>query len=494
MGVLSNKVREDLAKRFVAALEEKQLPWRACWHTGQPINAVNGRVYHGVNAFYLSLVALDKGYQDPRWCTYHQAQENGWQVRKGEKSVRVEYWAYYDTKEKKLLSWEEVRRLLKKDPDYQVNLQLRSRCYNVFNAQQIDGIPELKLRNTDIGELRQKRDALVRNMAVQYRETKEGQAYYNPSADTIVLPEEGMFDDTYSYMATFLHEAGHATGHPDRLNRDMSGSFGSESYAKEELRAEIASAFTAQAIGLRLSERQLEREIRQHSAYIQNWSKHIKDAPEELFRAIRDAEVIFDYLIEKGEFQIELVQACLEEQEHSQAFYGKVVYRSLDGEIASVAYYDDQKAYEQELAYQKKYAFNANDGVQMSYEEFLEDAGKSLLTMGHHMVIGVGLNGCYAAEIKERMTSMCGSVEVHPWMMMENRKVEAVYQWEQGQPTLSEETRSVREDPHTGQLLIEPGKGELLEHRYLTNCCCMSQSEPSVSVPEFCEDELELEP
>ena len=97
----ANKLREELAQKFLEALSQGQLPWHACWATGRPENAINGKIYRGINALALSYTADDRGYTDPRWCTYNQAREKGWQVRKGEKSARVEYWAYYDTKEKK---------------------------------------------------------------------------------------------------------------------------------------------------------------------------------------------------------------------------------------------------------------------------------------------------------------------------------------------------------------------------------------------------------
>lgn len=301
----TNKLREDLAQKFLEALNQGHIPWHACWAQGRPENAVTGKNYRGVNAIALSYTADDRGYTDPRWCTYRQAQEKGWQVRKGEKSASVEYWAYYDLKEKKLLSWQEVRDKLNEDPHYEKNLQLRFRVYSVFNAQQIDGIPALEERpQTDIGTLRAHRDTLIRNMGIGYSEYGS-RAFYSPSADTVTLPPEASFDDTYSYMATFLHECGHASGHPDRLNRDLSGVFGSESYAREELRAEIASAFTAQSLGLQLTLEQLSHHTQLHAAYVQSWATILKDAPDELFRAIKAAEEISDYLIEKGEFHME---------------------------------------------------------------------------------------------------------------------------------------------------------------------------------------------
>lgn len=304
MAALS-KLREELAQTFLAALNQGQLPWQKCWSQALPVNAITGKKYRGINTLVLSYYGDRRGYTDTRWCTYNQAQEKGWQVRKGSKGVKVEYWACYDTKEKKLLSWDDVRQKLKVDPDYEKHLQLRCRTYTVFNGEQIDGIPAPERRpSTDIGALREQRDTLIRNMGIGYQE--QGiRAYYSPGMDTVKLPPEATFDDTYSYMATFLHECGHASGHESRLNRDLTGGFGSESYAREELRAEIASAFTAQSIGLQLTDEQLRYQTELHIAYVQGWSKILQDSPEELFRAIKDAEAISDYLIEKGEFNME---------------------------------------------------------------------------------------------------------------------------------------------------------------------------------------------
>lgn len=308
MAAAQNQLRAKMAEQFLEALKKDQLPWKACWQQARPQNAITGKRYRGVNALYLSYYSDELGYTDPRWCTYRQAKEQGWQVRKGETGCRVEYWAYYDMKQKKLLSWKEVGDLLRADPDYEKHLQLRSRIYTVFNAAQIDGIPALLRLHTDIGAIRQQRDTLLHNMAVGYRE-QGSQAYYTPGTDTVTLPPEEIFDDTYSYMATLLHECGHATGHPSRLDRDLSGGFGSENYAREELRAEIASAFTAQALGLQMSDEQLQKQMQRHMAYVQSWAAALEDAPEELFRAIKAAEQISDYLLEKGEFQQVMEQA-----------------------------------------------------------------------------------------------------------------------------------------------------------------------------------------
>ena len=301
----TNKLREQLTQSFVDALNQDRIPWQACWQTPTPENALTGRKYQSTNAFYLSYVAAAHKFMDNRWCTFNQAKSKGWHIQKGAKGYPVEYWAYYDQEKKKMLSWPDAKKLLREDPDYaNKNLVLRSKTFLVFNGQQINGIPEKTAhKETNIDNIRKQRDTLLKNMDVKLMEGIADPSY-SPISDTIFLPNERDFDDTYSYACTFLHEAGHATGHSSRLNRDLTGGFGSESYAKEELRAEIASAFTAQSLGLYLTNHQLEHHNNLHKSYIQSWASVIKNSPEELFRAIKDAEKISDYLIEKGEFQI----------------------------------------------------------------------------------------------------------------------------------------------------------------------------------------------
>lgn len=472
-----NKLRTEMAERFLDALNQGRLPWKACWQQSDPCNAVSEKPYRGVNAMMLSFVSDEMGYKDPRWCTYLQAKAQGWQVRKGEKSALVEYWAYYDKKEKKLLSWADARKLFREDKLYaEKYLELRSRCYNVFNAEQIDGIPEHKQSQTDIGKIREKRDRLLEHMAVSYREVVGSGAFYQPKTDTITLPPEASFNDTYGYMATFLHEAAHASGHESRLNRDLSGLFGSPEYAREELRAEIASAFTAQTLGLQLSDEQLEYQIQQHSAYVQSWASVLKEAPEELFQAIRTAEGISDYLIEQGEFLLE-----------QESFFAKIVY----GDELPV-YYDDRQSYMQEVMYQNERG-GINLATEMSREEFLADVSESLMTQGHYMSFGANLTGDYTEEIRAYMAAHPPQVSVHPWMAHENHMVDTVHRWEQTHLEDAPDQWSVKADGHTGQLLLCQNDRQLLEQRYRDIC---QQPQQEIRQPETQElpDEPEWEP
>lgn len=311
-----NKLREQLAQAFIASLNEGTLPWHKTWGGSRPRNAITSKDYRGVNALWLSLVSAERGFKDPRWCTFNQAKEKGWLVKKGAKSSLIEFWSLYDKKTRKTVEQSEMRRIVEADPDRKDDFILMSRTYCVFNAEQIDGIPELHIDNhVDVDSIRAKRDVLLQNMGLAFREGGD-RACYSPSEDRITMPPDIAFHDTYSYMSTFLHECGHATGHESRLNRDLSGLFGTERYAKEELRAEIASAFTAQALGFGAHPGAQASAMDNHKAYIQNWIDVIEDQPNELFAAIRDAENISDYLLEKGEFlkDLERDESAIEEK------------------------------------------------------------------------------------------------------------------------------------------------------------------------------------
>ena len=174
--------------------------------------------------------------------------------------------------------------------------------FKVPSKEKVLRIPPLFISPAmDIESVRAQRDVLLKNMKLGFQEGGT-EAYYSPSKDSITMPPSSTFLGNYGYMSTFLHECGHATGHESRLSRDLTGRFGSPSYAKEELRAEIASAFISQALGFGAAAEDLSGAMENHKAYIQSWIAVIEDQPNELFAAIKDAEAISDYLLEKGEF------------------------------------------------------------------------------------------------------------------------------------------------------------------------------------------------
>lgn len=301
-----NRMREEMINSFIDCLKKDTIPWHRSWSAKQrPFNAVTNTTYRGVNSLWLSYNQFAREFDDPRWCTFKQAQTQGWKIKPGSKGTRVEFWSLYDTEEKRKLTQREAKQLSDELTleEFKNRVKPISNVYTVFNGEQIDGIPKYEEKTYELNteELLQKRDTLLKNMNVDFSEGGD-KAFYNPSRDRITLPEMNRFETEYDYMATLLHEAGHATGHMSRLNRDMTGVFGSPEYAKEELRAEIASAFTAQELGLDYEQNE---HMENHEAYVQNWIDVLENEPNELFAAIKDAEKISDYLIEKGEFGLE---------------------------------------------------------------------------------------------------------------------------------------------------------------------------------------------
>ena len=313
-----NKTREQLAEMFVKSLSEQKLPWYAVWNTYPQQNAVTAKAYRGINAFLLSMVAEAFGYDDPRWCTFNQAKKKGWHIKEGSKGVPVEFWSAINIHTKEVMDFREAAQKIRDGEAEQGDFRYYNRNFYVFNAAQIEGIPELKRAShtVDIDLIRRNRDTLIKNMAVGF-DGNGTDCHYSPSKDEIVMPPEGDFRDTYGYMCSFLHEAGHATGAPSRLGR----SFGStkEEYAIEELRTEIASAMTSQQLGIPSTEKQMQRNLDLHKAYIQGWAQAIQNAPKVLFDAIKDAEQISDYLIEKSEFRQVIEAEQVKEPEKAAA-------------------------------------------------------------------------------------------------------------------------------------------------------------------------------
>lgn len=243
----------------------------------------NGRPYHGVNALMLWCTAIDKGYEDPRWLTFNQIKNLGGHVNKGEKAQVVEYWQWTKDVENPETGEKETVEL-----DH-------PRVYRaaVFNADQCSGLPPLE-RPVQQWTSHERADRIVAANGVQITHNSDQGAFYSPGGDYICLPPKESFATEDAYYSTLLHEVGHSTGHPTRLNRDFGASFGTESYAKEELRAELASTFLCGELGIATT-----GSDEQHAAYVKSWVRALKDDYNEIFRAAADAEKICNYLYDR---------------------------------------------------------------------------------------------------------------------------------------------------------------------------------------------------
>lgn len=300
--------RKQLVDQVLANLEKGNLFWTQGWvAAGAPESAVTGKKYRGINNLYLSLVAMAENYGDNRWATFRQMEEKGWTFKKDEeghtlgkgKSVSVEYYEMRDKETKRRfdrsvldgMTFDEQREYMDK------NVYWLRKFYRVFNCSLMDGVPAKEMPMIDVNDRNEKAEAILDYWNANESKIVYGgsQAFYRPSTDEVHLPEREKFKSTQSFYDTALHEIGHSTGHESRLNRDLSGGFGSQSYAMEELRAEIASIFMAQDLGIEPSEDRLQN----NAAYIQSWKDEIKENPNALFTAIADADKIARYVSSK---------------------------------------------------------------------------------------------------------------------------------------------------------------------------------------------------
>ena len=306
-----NKARELLIKKYTDALKQSEIPWERGWHRDLPRNAITKTEYRGVNSLLLSFIADERGYSGNRWCTFNQiADKDGkyhpnqkWHLKKGSISVPVEYWYLFNKKEQKKYPISDYRKLIKDYPERDGEFVWISKTYLVFNEDCIEGIPKEVPKDRPQIDRLDVIDKIITNMGVDYEEYGN-QAYYSSLNDKVVIPPMETFKNEYFYCATQLHELCHATGHSSRLDRKLGNEFGSEDYAKEELRAEIGSSFLMQELDLEYDESHMEN----HAAYIQSWISVLEKDPNELFRAIQDANDIVEYVEEKGEINKEAIQ------------------------------------------------------------------------------------------------------------------------------------------------------------------------------------------
>jgi len=307
---------EIIAELLIKQIEAGTAPWQKPWDptkTGGPHNALTGAPYRGGNALYLMALQTAHEYDDPRWMTYKQAQSVGAQIRKGEKSSTIVHFKFEDVRKEQQPDGTEKTIKVKLNPP-------RAFPAKVFNASQIEGLEPYKAPEITWNP-NERAEALLKTSGAKIEHDTGDQAYYSPVADDIHLPDRATFPDETAYYSTALHELGHWTGHTSRLDRDLSGRFGGESYAKEELRAEIASMLIAHEVGV-------PNESHNNAAYVKSWIKVLKDDPNEITRAARDAELISRYVMDFEKTQ-EREQARENEQDETEVLLDTLGSRTM---------------------------------------------------------------------------------------------------------------------------------------------------------------------
>lgn len=297
---------EVVAERLIEQLKQGTAPWQMPWKAGDgggmmPFNPTTGNRYKGINAIHL----LSQGREDQRWLTFNQAKAAGAQVRKGEKSTPIQYWKFEEEQAKR----DENNKPVLDDNGDPVKVRVRLErpkmfMANVFNAEQIDGLPTYQ-KPVQTWNALERAETILQASGADIRHGGD-KAYYRPSTDNIQLPEKAQFPTADNYYATALHELGHWTGHGSRLDRDLSHPFGSEGYAKEELRAEIASMILGDELGI-------GHDPDQHVSYVASWIKALQNDPMEIFRAASDAEKIQTFVLGLEQQQIQTQEEPLKQ-------------------------------------------------------------------------------------------------------------------------------------------------------------------------------------
>ena len=287
------------ASKIKEQIEQGVAPWQKPWKPGEerlPKNIQTDKPYRGGNSVYLSVTQTAKGYSDNRWATYKQIKDMGGQVRKGEKATHVLFYKFDDEKPKTQDQPDRPPTEGKAEREHTRPPMVR--CYAVFNVAQAEGL-KLERKGDDREhapewKAHQTAERVIQESGIHVARVRGDRAFYNLQSDTVTLPEREQFATANGYYQTALHELGHATGHPERMDRDTlthgAGHFGSVEYAREELRAEMSAMMTGEQCGV-------GHDGSRGAAYVQGWLKALEQDPKEMYKAAADAQKISDYLM-----------------------------------------------------------------------------------------------------------------------------------------------------------------------------------------------------
>lgn len=281
---------DEVTANIIVQLEEGVFPWVRPWSKaaatpGLPRNAVTGRAYSGINVLILWGAVIEGGFPSQDWLTFRQALAAGGCVRKGERGRTVFYADRFVPKGER-----------EGDDGNERGEEPRGiaflKRFTVFNVAQCDGLPEgLVSAPAPLPEreLHETAEALIAATGADFR-IGGAEAFYSPSGDYVQVPPQPAFHHQIDYYRTALHELGHWTGHGARLGRDQTGRFGSAAYAREELVAELASAFLCAALGIQPTVR--------HADYLGSWLAVLRADSRAIFRAASQASRAAEFLLQ----------------------------------------------------------------------------------------------------------------------------------------------------------------------------------------------------
>lgn len=278
--------------------------------------------YRGSNRLVLTLTAIKRGFKDSRWITIGEINKLKAKVKPEERKryCKIRYIqpageivtrfnpdtgkdepVYEKDKEGNILTDKNGMPLCKR------NKLTLEKTYVVYNVEQVEGLqlePETNAAQINEDEKCTAMESILTHSEapISYDQSRTGNSFYRPSDDSIHLPERKMFNTLQNFYGTAAHEIGHSTGNSKRLNRNMTGTFGTADYAKEELIAELTAVFLKQELGINM----LLKDKQKHEAYLLSWDqkiKFLKDKPMEFYKVCSQAEqakqYIMDHMLEK---------------------------------------------------------------------------------------------------------------------------------------------------------------------------------------------------
>jgi antirestriction protein ArdC len=281
-------VYEIVTEKIIKQLESGVAPWRKPWTCRTPANLLTQKEYRGLNVFTLD----SQGFPSRFWLTYNQATKLGGRIRKCEKSSPVIFWNIGDEQE-----------TTAQDDAKETSRPFLLRYYSVFNLSQAEGIdiPASLLQETRTNDPIETCEQLVTNMPNPPAFEQSDKAWYSPANDVVGMPARGLFHSSEEYYATEFHELAHSTGHAKRLHRenfDNPVSFGSESYSKEELVAEMTAAMLCGIAGIE------QRIVENSAAYLKTWIARLKSDSRLLVSAASQAQKAADFIQGKAPHQL----------------------------------------------------------------------------------------------------------------------------------------------------------------------------------------------
>jgi antirestriction protein ArdC len=277
----SHSVYEIITSRIVAELERGVVPWRRPWAAKLPVNLCTQKMYRGLNVLTLG----SQGYASRFWLTLRQANELGGRIRRGERSSPVVYWNIGEEKE-----------YVTRDGETRVSKPVILRYSNVFNLTQTEGIdlPESALQESRSNDPIDECERVVAGMPNRPEIEQSDRAWYAPARDVVGMPAIGLFQSSAEYYSTLFHELTHSTGHEARVGREgveHLQPFGSESYSREELVAEVGAAMLCGVTGI------ANRTIENSAAYLRGWIERLKADARLVIGAASAAQKAADFIL-----------------------------------------------------------------------------------------------------------------------------------------------------------------------------------------------------